>query len=304
MSFSIVCGSVHRIFTASHVSAGCYNYWQAVLEGFAMRKLGRWSVAAAKLVAAVSLTAMLLAGCSRERADWRSAQAADTSEAYQEFLRQHPSSNDAVQAQARIKQLAEDRDWQSASTTDTRDAYQQFLAQHADSKWAQEARIRIENFAQGGNTGSAAAAASAAPSPSAAPPPSAAPSSPAAPPPAGSEPTKPPVGRVTGEKATSPLAAASAAKSSRHKAAAAAGGGSHYVQLGAFRSKTRAQAQWKRLAARFPAQLKSLTPRYVAGKSKGKSIYRLQVGVASGARAAELCTALKKRSQPCVPVAA
>jgi outer membrane murein-binding lipoprotein Lpp len=102
---------------------------------------------------AIVLGTLALAGCSRESADWKSASAADTAEAYQQFLQQHPKSANAAQAQARIQQIADDRDWQAAAAADTRDAYQQFLAQHADSKWAQEARIRIENFAQAGASG-------------------------------------------------------------------------------------------------------------------------------------------------------
>ena len=106
--------------------------------------------------------ALSLAGCSHEGADWKSATGADTSEAYQQFLTQHPSSANAVQAHTRIAQLQEERDWQAATSGDTRDAYEQFLAQHADSKWAQEARIRIENFAQSRGTAAAATAATAA----------------------------------------------------------------------------------------------------------------------------------------------
>ena len=96
----------------------------------------------------VLLTAVIfaIAGCSRVGEDWKAAQTADTTEAYQDFLRQHPDSEYGVAAQERVRQLAEDRDWQQASKADTLDAYQQFVAVHADGKWAQEARVRIENF--------------------------------------------------------------------------------------------------------------------------------------------------------------
>ncbi len=119
-------------------------------------------------LAAVSVLA--LSGCSHEGTDWKSATAADTTESYQQFLRQHPNSANAVQAQARIEQLQEERDWQVASSADTRAAYEQFVAQHADGKWTQEARIRIENFAQSGagQPGAAPAAAASAAAPAAA----------------------------------------------------------------------------------------------------------------------------------------
>src|SRR5579863_3853723 len=102
---------------------------------------------------AVALGVLALSGCSREGADWKSATTADTTEAYQQFLQQHPKSPNAAQAQARIQQIADDHDWQAAAAADTREAYEQFVAQHGESKWAQEARIRIENFAQSGAAG-------------------------------------------------------------------------------------------------------------------------------------------------------
>jgi hypothetical protein len=108
--------------------------------------------------------ALLLAACSHEAADWKAAAAADSSEAYQQVLTQHPNSANAQQARARIQQIQEAHDWQAATSADSREAYEQFVAQHPDSHWAQEARIRIENFAQSGTP--AAPAANAAPAPS------------------------------------------------------------------------------------------------------------------------------------------
>ena len=93
-------------------------------------------------------------GCSHEQRDWHAAQAADTIEAYDQFVKAHPASALSTSARTRIAQLTEARDWQRASTIDTADAYRQFLAQHPEGKSAQEARIRIENF---GLNGAAAA---------------------------------------------------------------------------------------------------------------------------------------------------
>lgn len=100
---------------------------------------------AARVALGIAL-ACVLAGCSREREDWRSAQTADTVESYEQFLQQHPDSARATEARGRVEQLVEDRDWQAASTADAVAAYQQFLAQHPEGKWSQEARIRIENL--------------------------------------------------------------------------------------------------------------------------------------------------------------
>jgi hypothetical protein len=88
-------------------------------------------------------------GCSHEQRDWHSAQAANTIEAYEEFISTHPKSARTADAQTQIAQLTEARDWQRASTIDTADAYRQFLVQHPQGKSAQEAHIRIENFGLG-----------------------------------------------------------------------------------------------------------------------------------------------------------
>lgn len=100
----------------------------------------------------------VLAGCSRERKDWQSAQTADTIEAYGAFLDKHRDSVLATQAQERIRQLGEERDWQQAATADTLEAYQAYLRQHPQSKWAEEARIRVENFSLAGALPAAPAA--------------------------------------------------------------------------------------------------------------------------------------------------
>jgi outer membrane murein-binding lipoprotein Lpp len=223
---------------------------------------------------AIILGTLGLAGCSHESSDWKSASAADTAEAYQQFLQQHPKSANAAQAQARIQQIAEDRDWQGAAAADTRDAYQQFIAQHPDSKWAQEARIRIENFAQAGaapaaghaTTASAASAAAANPAP----------------------------GPTPGARHAHASAGKLASTGERH----------HFVQLGAFHSKARAESEWKMLSAKYPAELKSLTPHFVPGKSRSGPVYKLRVGVSSESDAKGLCGRLKQHSLICVPVTA
>jgi cell division septation protein DedD len=229
---------------------------------------------------ATILGALLLSACSRESADWKSASTADTAEAYQQFLTQHPKAANAPAAQARLKALSEDHDWQVAAAADTRAAYEQFIAAHTDSKWAQEARIRIENFAQNGTS-----------------------STTGSPEPAATASTAPvPAKSAAAKSAAASKVASASAKSSTAKSGAAAHG--NFVQLGAFSSKERAQSEWKTLAARFPTELKSLKPDYVQGTSKHGTVYRLRVPVSSVAAGKGLCGTLKKHSQLCVPVTA
>jgi hypothetical protein len=100
------------------------------------------------LLAASLLVVSLLAlpGCSRERSDWRSAQAADSPESYQQFIDEHPDSSHVATARERMQQLGEEKDWRAAAEGDTLEAYQQFIAQHPGGKWAREAQVRIDNF--------------------------------------------------------------------------------------------------------------------------------------------------------------
>ncbi len=108
------------------------------------------------LVTLVAIPLLLLSGCSREKGDWRSAQAADTSESYQQFISEHPDSALVATARERLGQLGEEKDWRGAAGVDTPESYQQFLAQHPAGKWAKEAQLRLDTFAgQGPASGSA-----------------------------------------------------------------------------------------------------------------------------------------------------
>ena len=227
------------------------------------------------MLVSVSAVAMLaLAGCSRVASDWKAAQAADTTEAYQQFLKAHADSEFSTRAQDRVKQLAEERDWQQASALDTRDSYEQFVAQHADGKWAQEARVRVENFKLAPSTEADATAVTA---------PTATASVPAAAKPAAAQPSsKPP--------ASKPAVAASPVSAS----------GGVYAQLGAFSSKARAEADWLRLRGKAPKLLGKLKPHYATARVDGKTVYRLQVAEASRDGASSLCSALKKQAITCV----
>src|ERR1700688_1474300 len=85
-------------------------------------------------------------GCSRQQSDWEKTRAANTTDSYEQFLKKYPNGEFTAQAQARAKELYEERDWQKARDADTQDAYQAFLKQYPEGKWTEEARIRVENF--------------------------------------------------------------------------------------------------------------------------------------------------------------
>ncbi|HEY0767658.1 MAG TPA: SPOR domain-containing protein [Steroidobacteraceae bacterium] len=251
-------------------------------------------------IALIAVLATLAAGCSREQQDWRSAEAADTSEAYGRFVEQHPDSELAVQARTRLAQLAEERDWAHAGSVATADAYRAFLAQHPSGKWSEEARIRIEAFA----LGSAPHLARPTPAQGASQGPSGVRAlqlaTAVAPPP-------PPVQEATAQSVVARLARAepgeaAQAPSRARNSAARAGGDAYGVQLGAFGSEASADREWRRLQGRFGAQLGGLSPQIVAASSTSGQLYRLQAPAAGEAQARAICDSLKEQSQPCVPV--
>ncbi len=213
------------------------------------------------LVMLVAIPLLALSACSREKSDWRSAQAADTAESYEQFVAAHPDSSLVATARERLVQLAEEKDWRNAAGLDTPAAYQQFLAQYPNGKWAREAQIRVENFALSAAGSSAAAA-------------------------------PPPAAGAAGEGASVP-------ETPPVSAAAGAGFG---VQLGAFSSAERANAEWKKLQGEAAGTLDGLEPRVVVGESAGKTIYRLQAEVRDEAQARAICGGLKVANKPCVPV--
>ena len=132
-------------------------------------------------------SALALSGCSRQQSDWEKTRAANTTDAYELFLKKYPSGEFTAQAQARVKELYEERDWQKARDTDTLEGYQAFLKQYPEGKWTEEARIRVENFTLAAAPSSPAQPGAETPPPEAAaqptapkPAPSATPSKPAA----------------------------------------------------------------------------------------------------------------------------
>jgi len=96
-----------------------------------------------------AVLAGMTAACSQEQQDWRAAEGADSTEAWQLFLEQHPDSELVNQARERIEQLQTRRDFQHADAIGTVEAYRAFIAHHPSGMWSERARIRIEAFAFG-----------------------------------------------------------------------------------------------------------------------------------------------------------
>jgi cell division protein FtsN len=235
----------------------------------------------------LSLTAALaLSGCSRQQSDWEKTRTANTTDAYELFLKKYPSGEFTAQAQARVKELYEERDWQKARDTDTLDAYQGFLKQYPEGKWTEEARIRVENFTLAAAPSTPAQAGAQATPPESAPPEAAAP-------PAASPKTAAP------KIASKPAAAKATGGSSAH--AATKPQGSYGVQLGAFKSGAdAANKRWARLNEEYPKVLSGLSPKVAPKKGASGTLYRLQVAGLTEKRANTICKTLKAQHQACV----
>jgi cell division septation protein DedD len=249
--------------------------------------------AASATQAALAAILLTIGGCSGEQQDWRAAEAAGTSEAYQHFLEQHPASELAAKARERVGEFAEDRDWQQASKLGNADAYRAFLAAHPDGRWSQEARIRVESSALGsisrmepqtpGQTASRPAGVKLLRLASAAP---------AVPAVAMAEPS-------AGTAQASPVTAVSA---SAAPASGAPAGKGYAIQLGAFGTPGSANREWQRLKFRYGAKLSGLTPQVVRAGTASGQLYRLLARATGEGQARAICEWLKAQSQPCVPV--
>ncbi len=232
-----------------------------------------------------------LSGCSRQQSDWQKAREANTTDAYEQFLKRYPSGEFTAQAQARVKELYEEHDWQKARDTDTAEAYQAFVKQYPEGKWTEEARIRVENFTLAQTPASGAASNAQAPQPGAGAPGAV---------PLGASPS-----------ATAPAAGPAArpanppASSQRHAGGAATHPGSYGIQLGAFKSgAAAADKRWVHLQRQYPELLKGLSSKVVPKKTANGTLYRLQAFGVTKSHARAICKSLKAKSQACAVVRA
>jgi cell division protein FtsN len=229
-------------------------------------------------------------GCSRQQSDWEKTRAANTTDSYEQFIKKYPSGEFTAQAQARVKELYEERDWQKARDADTQEAYQAFLKQHPEGKWTEEARIRVENFTLAAPSSATPAGAETANTPGN--PPAGSANAPAA-----AKPPAAPSAAPAQAPTAPPAKAATSAKTEKPAAAA----GSYGIQLGAFKSSADAATQqWAHLEKTYPKLLAGLSPTVSPKKSASGTLYRLQVVELTEKRARAICKALMAQSQPCV----
>jgi len=238
-----------------------------------------------KMVIGLGFALLLgISGCSRQQSDWEKTRAANTTDSYEQFIRKYPNGEFTAQAQARVKELYEERDWQKARDADTPEAYQAFLKQYPEGKWTEEARIRVENFtlAQAPSNATPAGAETA--------------NTPGNPPAGGAAAAaKPPAATPAPAPAASATSPAKVAKPS-------VPAGSYGIQLGAFKSSAdAANKRWEYLDKAYPKLLAGLSPTVAPKKSTTTgTLYRLQVAGLTEKHAREICKSLQAKSQACV----
>ena len=238
------------------------------------------------------VTVLGISACSRQQSDWEKTRTANTTEAYELFLKKYPSGEFTSQAQARVKALYEEHDWQKARDADTLDAYQGFLKQYPEGKWTEEARIRVENFNLAAAPSNAAAAASG----------NSTDTTPPAEPPASTEGSGAPAAVLPPKSSTHAVAGRTAvAGKSAVAGRTPVSAGTYGVQLGAFKSGAdAANKRWASLEKEYPKLLKGLSPKIAPRKSAAGTLYRLQLADLSEKRASAICKTLKAHTQACV----
>lgn len=281
------------------------------------------SVIVARIMVIVAVMVLGLTACSPERKQWNSAQAADSLEAYDNFLQRYPQSDRVTQAKARIAQLMEERDWNLATTADTPMSYRQFVSQYPLSRLAQEARIRIESFALADlpapakhltrddieeartEPGASVEMSSSEVITTGTDSPPIPPTLPVAEVTTVSESVSVPESVATSVPPPPPenpdfdtSAAPEDADDLREAQLSSRGYG---IQLGAFGNESRASEEWRRLSAQF-SELTLLQPYFVPVETATGTLHRLQAHVPDEATAREICGSLARASQDCVVV--
>ncbi len=96
--------------------------------------------------AGAALISLTLLGCSSAQEDWKKADAQNTVAAYQEFLEQHPNTQQSVEARSRIHALKDEQAWSEAQKNNTIQAYQQYLHDLPNGIHSEESRERITSL--------------------------------------------------------------------------------------------------------------------------------------------------------------
>ncbi len=241
--------------------------------------MNTWRLAVAAAVVA------LVAACSNPEADWQQAEVENTEAAYQAFMDKYPEGEWAQKAQSQLDAIKDTRDWENARTSDAIEAYNNYLLEHATGAHMGEARQRISEL----ETEAAWSAAQAAGT---------------------KEALEDFLMRYAdapqAEQARSQLAAlapppppppAPAKKTSTAKSAASLPKGDYQVQLGAFSTLDKAQAEKTRMEKSYKSVVGALS---IHKPTAADSLYRVKSSATTEAAARSACQKLKASGQDCM----
>ena len=85
----------------------------------------------------------LLVACSSAESDWKTADAANTTAAYEDFLKQHPNDAHAQQAHDRLQKIEDEQAWADAQKSNSLDGYQQYLQKEPNGMHVLDAHTQV-----------------------------------------------------------------------------------------------------------------------------------------------------------------
>ena len=94
----------------------------------------------------VVVIALTLTACATSKRDWQEANRVGTVKAYEQFLEEHPSAEQADDVRRLLPELRANDDWSLAEATNTIRAYYEFLSKHPQSEQAKQAKVAIESL--------------------------------------------------------------------------------------------------------------------------------------------------------------
>jgi hypothetical protein len=101
------------------------------------------STVASFLGGLIIVSALIAVGCvDEDKEDWQAAEEANTVEAFEEYLQEHPDGKYVTEAREGLEELH----WQAAEEANTVEAFEEYLQEHPDGKYVTEARGGLEEL--------------------------------------------------------------------------------------------------------------------------------------------------------------
>jgi hypothetical protein len=98
-----------------------------------------------KIISILGITIFLL-GCATTIKDWHNTKSIGTIEAYEQFLRAHPNSDQAKIARSQLTKLRPTVAWSQAESENTIAGYTEFLDKYPQSEQANQAKEKLKLF--------------------------------------------------------------------------------------------------------------------------------------------------------------